>query len=82
MGSVVQQKLVSLPRFCGSSLPPDLTSSGPVMTVLFVADEGVADSGFCATYQAITLSESTFYWRAFPNVYIIPLNWKHLIRQS
>ncbi|XP_061072328.1 membrane frizzled-related protein [Conger conger] len=48
-----------LGRFCGTSLPPDLTSSGPVMTVLFVADEGVADSGFYATYRAIALSERT-----------------------
>lgn len=28
------------------------------MTVVFVADEGVADSGFYASYQAIPLSES------------------------
>ncbi|XP_028817904.1 membrane frizzled-related protein [Denticeps clupeoides] len=48
-----------LGRFCGSSLPPDLTSSGPAMTVLFVADEGVADSGFYASYQAISLSDRT-----------------------
>ncbi|KAJ8280235.1 hypothetical protein GJAV_G00052160 [Gymnothorax javanicus] len=48
-----------LGRFCGTSLPPELTSSGPVMTLLFVADEGVADSGFYATYRAITLSERT-----------------------
>uniref|UniRef100_A0A3B3R4C5 Membrane frizzled-related protein n=1 Tax=Paramormyrops kingsleyae TaxID=1676925 RepID=A0A3B3R4C5_9TELE len=47
-----------LGRFCGTSRPPELTSSGPLMTVLFVADEGVADSGFLASYQAIALSES------------------------
>uniref|UniRef100_A0A8C3V5U5 Membrane frizzled-related protein n=1 Tax=Catharus ustulatus TaxID=91951 RepID=A0A8C3V5U5_CATUS len=39
-------------RFCGHQLPPTLTSSRHVMTVLFVADEGVADDGFFATYQA------------------------------
>lgn len=49
---------VSLGRFCGSALPPDLTSSGPVMTVLFVADEGVADSGFYASFKAMPLSGS------------------------
>ncbi len=49
---------VSLSRFCGPALPPDLTSSGPVMTVLFVADEGVADSGFYASFRAVSLSES------------------------
>ncbi|XP_041918677.1 membrane frizzled-related protein [Alosa sapidissima] len=48
-----------LGRYCGSGLPPDLTSSGTVMTVVFVADEGVADSGFYASYQAIPLSERT-----------------------
>uniref|UniRef100_A0A8C2H7W2 Membrane frizzled-related protein n=1 Tax=Cyprinus carpio TaxID=7962 RepID=A0A8C2H7W2_CYPCA len=47
-----------LGRFCGPALPPDLTSSGPVMTVLFVADEGVADSGFYASFRAMSLSES------------------------
>lgn len=45
-------------RFCGSTFPPDLTSSGPHMTVVFVADEGVADSGFNATYQAVSLLDS------------------------
>uniref|UniRef100_A0A8C8G133 Membrane frizzled-related protein n=1 Tax=Oncorhynchus tshawytscha TaxID=74940 RepID=A0A8C8G133_ONCTS len=47
-----------LGRYCGTSLPPELTSSGPQITVVFVADEGVADSGFNASYQAISLSES------------------------
>ncbi|KAF7700135.1 membrane frizzled-related protein isoform X2 [Silurus meridionalis] len=46
-----------LGRYCGSDLPPDLTSTGPVMTVVFVADKGVADSGFYASYQVISLSE-------------------------
>lgn len=44
-----------LGRFCGTTFPPDLTSSGPHMTVVFVADEGVADSGFNATYQAVSV---------------------------
>ncbi|MEQ2304838.1 hypothetical protein AMECASPLE_031514, partial [Ameca splendens] len=44
-----------LGRFCGTTFPPDLTSSGPHMTVVFVADEGVADSGFKATYQAVSV---------------------------
>ncbi|XP_072249052.1 membrane frizzled-related protein isoform X2 [Leuresthes tenuis] len=48
-----------LGRFCGSTFPPDLTSSGPHMTVVFVADEGVADSGFNATYQAVSLQDRT-----------------------
>lgn len=51
---------VSCFRYCGTSLPPDLTSSGPLMTVVFVADEGVADSGFNVSYQAISLSQREF----------------------
>lgn len=47
-------------RFCGSTIPPDLTSSGPHMTVVFVADEGVADSGFNATYRAVSVLDSEF----------------------
>ncbi|XP_058489989.1 membrane frizzled-related protein [Solea solea] len=46
-----------LGRFCGTTFPPDLTSSGPHMTVQFVADAGVADSGFYATYQAVSVLE-------------------------
>ncbi|XP_070827260.1 membrane frizzled-related protein [Chaetodon trifascialis] len=48
-----------LGRFCGTTFPPDLTSSGPHMTVVFVADEGVADSGFNASYQAVSVLERT-----------------------
>ncbi|XP_065594401.1 membrane frizzled-related protein [Cyrtonyx montezumae] len=48
-----------LGRFCGHQLPPSLTSSRHVMTVLFVADEGVADTGFFATYQARNATEKT-----------------------
>ncbi|XP_041851022.1 membrane frizzled-related protein isoform X2 [Melanotaenia boesemani] len=48
-----------LGRFCGTTLPPDLTSSGPHMTVVFVADEGVADSGFNAKYQAVSVLNRT-----------------------
>uniref|UniRef100_A0A3Q2Y1K9 Membrane frizzled-related protein n=1 Tax=Hippocampus comes TaxID=109280 RepID=A0A3Q2Y1K9_HIPCM len=50
-----------LGRFCGTTLPPDLTSSGQHMTVLFVADEGVADSGFNATYQSVSLLDREFF---------------------
>uniref|UniRef100_A0A3B3X323 Membrane frizzled-related protein n=1 Tax=Poecilia mexicana TaxID=48701 RepID=A0A3B3X323_9TELE len=48
-----------LGRFCGTTFPPDLTSSGPYMTVVFVADEGVADSGFNATYRAVSVLNRT-----------------------
>ncbi|NXW94676.1 MFRP protein, partial [Alopecoenas beccarii] len=46
-------------RFCGHQTLPTLTSSRHVMTVLFVADEGVADDGFFATYQARNATEKT-----------------------
>uniref|UniRef100_A0A452HB46 Uncharacterized protein n=1 Tax=Gopherus agassizii TaxID=38772 RepID=A0A452HB46_9SAUR len=46
-------------RFCGSQLPPILTSSRHVMTVLFMADEGVAEDGFFATYRARNATESS-----------------------
>ncbi|NXD42748.1 MFRP protein, partial [Copsychus sechellarum] len=59
-GAVLVSPLVpSLGRFCGHQLPPTLTSSRHVMTVLFVADEGVADDGFFATYQARNATEKT-----------------------
>ncbi|XP_074832835.1 membrane frizzled-related protein [Carettochelys insculpta] len=57
-----------LGRFCGSQLPPALTSSRHVMTVLFMADEGVADDGFFATYRARNATESKYLGlpRTFP----------------
>ncbi|CAL1571152.1 unnamed protein product [Knipowitschia caucasica] len=48
-----------LGRFCGSSVPPNITSSGPHMTLVFVADDGLTDSGFNASYQAVSLLERT-----------------------
>lgn len=63
---------IILCRYCGSALPPDLTSSGPVMTVVFVADDGVADSGFNASFKAISLSESEYHKtpQHFVNLYV------------
>ncbi|XP_039206561.1 membrane frizzled-related protein isoform X2 [Crotalus tigris] len=46
-------------RFCNSNMPPVLTSSHHVMTVLFVADEEIGDDGFFAMYRAHNLSEKT-----------------------
>nr|XP_005988168.1 PREDICTED: membrane frizzled-related protein [Latimeria chalumnae] len=46
-----------LGRYCGSQLPPPLTSSRHVMTVLFIADDDITDSGFFATYRAINTTE-------------------------
>ncbi|XP_026564773.1 membrane frizzled-related protein [Pseudonaja textilis] len=46
-------------RFCNSNKPPVLTSSQHIMTILFVADEEIADDGFFAIYRAQNLSEKT-----------------------
>ncbi|XP_068097066.1 membrane frizzled-related protein isoform X2 [Hyperolius riggenbachi] len=40
-------------RFCGSEIPPTLTSSGAQMTILFVADDEVSHVGFFAVYQTL-----------------------------
>ncbi|XP_060929641.1 membrane frizzled-related protein isoform X2 [Limanda limanda] len=50
---------IVLGRFCGTTFPPDLNSTGPHMTVVFMADEGVADSGFNATYQSVSVLDRT-----------------------
>ncbi|TSN57740.1 Membrane frizzled-related protein [Bagarius yarrelli] len=57
--------------FCGSDLPPNLTSTGPVMSVVFVADEGVADIGFYASYQISSFTDSLSYnLTSFPNIWL------------
>ncbi|XP_069802772.1 membrane frizzled-related protein [Dendropsophus ebraccatus] len=48
----------SMGRFCGSEMPPALTSSGAQMTILFVADEEISDIGFYATYKAFNATEN------------------------
>ncbi|CAN2387905.1 eye photoreceptor cell development [Pristimantis euphronides] len=45
-------------RFCGTDVPPAITSSGAQMTVLFVADEEISDIGFYATYKAFNATEN------------------------
>lgn len=44
------------------------------MTVVFVADEGVADSGFNASYQAVSLLDSKF---SKPGAFINSLTFDH-----
>ncbi|XP_056398343.1 membrane frizzled-related protein isoform X2 [Hyla sarda] len=48
----------SMGRFCGSEIPPTLTSSGAQMTIVFVADEEISDVGFYATYKAFNATEN------------------------
>ncbi|MBN3293342.1 MFRP protein, partial [Polypterus senegalus] len=49
--------LTLLGRYCGTQPPPVLSSSHQMMTVLFVTDDGVSNSGFHATYQAINATQ-------------------------
>ncbi|XP_026543755.1 membrane frizzled-related protein [Notechis scutatus] len=57
--SRVEFDFSTLCRFCNSNKPPVLTSSQHIMTILFVADEEIADNGFIAIYRAQNLSEKT-----------------------
>ena len=40
-------------RFCGSSLPPVLTSTASRMAVVFESDESIAHEGFSANYVVL-----------------------------
>ncbi|XP_019897556.2 cubilin [Esox lucius] len=42
-----------LGRYCGQSVPPTLTSTDHMMTVLFVSDASLATEGFSASYVSI-----------------------------
>uniref|UniRef100_A0A4W4F6Q8 Cubilin n=1 Tax=Electrophorus electricus TaxID=8005 RepID=A0A4W4F6Q8_ELEEL len=42
-----------LGRYCGRSVPPSLTSTDNLMTVLFVSDSSLANEGFSASYVSI-----------------------------
>ncbi|XP_071156308.1 cubilin-like isoform X2 [Mytilus edulis] len=45
-----------LGRKCGSTIPPVLTSSDNVMTVVFASDNSIAHEGFSASYVALNAS--------------------------
>ncbi|XP_043916230.1 cubilin-like [Protopterus annectens] len=45
-----------LGRYCGRSIPPSLTSTDNMMTVLFVSDASIATEGFSASYISINAS--------------------------
>ncbi|XP_066579431.1 cubilin [Amia ocellicauda] len=42
-----------LGRYCGRSVPPSLTSTDNLMTILFVSDSSMATEGFAANYVSI-----------------------------
>uniref|UniRef100_A0A3B5AXX3 Cubilin n=1 Tax=Stegastes partitus TaxID=144197 RepID=A0A3B5AXX3_9TELE len=43
-------------RFCGRSVPPSITSSDNLLTLLFVSDKSLNKEGFSATYVSIDAS--------------------------
>uniref|UniRef100_A0A8C4PXM7 Tumor necrosis factor-inducible gene 6 protein n=1 Tax=Eptatretus burgeri TaxID=7764 RepID=A0A8C4PXM7_EPTBU len=45
-------------RYCGTELPPDVHSTGNVMTLKFLSDASVSDRGFRATYRAVQHSKN------------------------
>ncbi|TRY89102.1 hypothetical protein DNTS_004573 [Danionella cerebrum] len=45
-----------LGRFCGRSIPPSLTSTDSLMTVLLVSDVSLATEGFSASYVSLNAS--------------------------
>ncbi|KAJ8337763.1 hypothetical protein SKAU_G00367290 [Synaphobranchus kaupii] len=47
----------SLGRYCGRSVPPSLTSTDNLLTVLFVSDASLATEGFSANY--VTMNATT-----------------------
>ncbi|XP_017555843.2 cubilin [Pygocentrus nattereri] len=42
-----------LGRYCGRSVPPSLTSTDNLMTILFVSDSSLANEGFSANYVSL-----------------------------
>ncbi|XP_034025114.1 cubilin [Thalassophryne amazonica] len=40
-------------RYCGRSVPPSITSTDNVLTVLFVSDSSLSTEGFSASYESI-----------------------------
>ena len=40
-------------RYCGTQLPPDLTSSDNLVTVIFSSDHSIAGEGFTASYMLL-----------------------------
>lgn len=45
-------------RFCGNDLPPQMTSTGETMTIVFESDYSVAHDGFSANYLILDASTS------------------------
>lgn len=52
----------SLHRYCGRSVPPSLTSTDNLMTILFVSDSSLANEGFSANYVSINATTGRLFW--------------------
>ncbi|KAL2085662.1 hypothetical protein ACEWY4_018982 [Coilia grayii] len=71
-----------LGRYCGRSVPPSLTSTDNMMTLLFVSDSSQSTEGFAASYVSINASTDCsevftaptgeFFSPNYPNYY--PMN--------
>ncbi|XP_048462936.1 cubilin [Rhincodon typus] len=53
-GPIISGRLIG--RFCGRSVPPSVTSSGSLMSLLFVSDSSIAFQGFAASYDSLDAS--------------------------
>lgn len=54
-------------RYCGTALPPMVTTTGDTMTVVFQSDSAVAAAGFTASYVTLNSSSCKYIIRLFVN---------------
>lgn len=48
-------------RFCGRSVPPSITSTDNILTLLFVSDSSIVTEGFSASYVSLNATTGTEY---------------------
>ena len=49
--------IISIPRYCGTRLPPQTTTFTNVMTIIFEADSSISHEGFSASYRMFDSNE-------------------------
>lgn len=57
-------------RYCGTALPPLVTSTGDTMTIIFKSDHSEAAEGFSATYATINSSSRNRIFNRQENIVI------------